>query len=110
MTYTDQIDASLRLLADNYRSLCQTVIDTARSYEGEWKDKHVAVVIEVLRGIPVPEMKPPADWATYDQEAYRAAYKEARKPNYQEILNEYIEQAKLLKREPINTPSKNSRV
>lgn len=99
MDYKEQIDASLRILAAQYRSLCQTVIDTARSYEGEWQDKHVAVVIEVLRGIPVPTMQPPADWATYDQEAYRAAYKECRKPNYTENLNEYINQAQKLKNE-----------
>lgn len=98
MEYTDQIDASLRILAAQYRSLCQTVIDTARSYDGEWQDKHVAIIIDTLRSIPVPVMTPPADWSTYDQAAYREAYRVARKPEWAEIRAEYEQMAKQLKK------------
>src|SRR5687768_13128869 len=98
MTYTDQIEASLRIQAAQYRSLCQTVIDTAASYGGEWQERHVQVVVDVLRNIPFPVPVPPADWDTYDQAAYREAYKSAHKPNYTEILNEYINQAQNLKK------------
>lgn len=98
MDYKDQIDASLRILAAQYRGLCQTVIDTARSYGGQWQERHIQVVVEVLRGIPIPVMAPPADWETYDQAAYREAYKVARKPEWAGILQEYIEEAKMLKK------------
>jgi hypothetical protein len=98
MTYTDQIEASLRIQAAQYRSLCQCVIDTAASYGGEWEERHVQVVVEVLRGIPFPVPVPPADWDTYDQAAYREAWKGVRKPEWAVILQEYIEQAKMLKK------------
>lgn len=98
MDYKDQIGASLRILAAQYRGLCQTVIDTAASYGGEWQERHIQVVLDILRGIPVPVMQPPADWETYDQGAYREAYRITRKPDYSLIREEYERMAKELKK------------
>lgn len=97
MDYSDLIRTQLDYLAGTYRHLCQTVIDTARTYEGEWHDKHVGIIIDVLRGIPVPVMKQPEGWEQMDQAAYREAYRVINKPNWSMILSEYIEQAKSLK-------------
>ena len=91
MTFPDFVESEFHRMATEYRWYLSIIVAEARIYcdQALCEQRHMDAVIDVMRRQVIPVIrKPPFEITASDRQWYASC----RKPDWNGVLNEYIEQ------------------